>query len=561
MLRFKELHSGPAKLLSKQVGGAITQPPAYIAGQTGGKDPKPKKEPKVKVDKSINFSSFEWRQENFPVIADYGGEANLEYVIREKTEELLKYLKAQPEKLMKEQDIWDIVKDTITEIEEAFASNDYNEIELAYTNATDMLSEKDGGLDKKKFVDVKLPKEKTVKKKKAAAEDDDEDIDVIEGSKRKRKPQLKGPERIKHHFKVLREERAQYKDRLINAKNWIKKREEELRTRKTWSGLDISDKEMISIPLKIEAKRKQYDAIKKEWIEKRQGVYERAKAKYEKLMGVKIDDDKPKKPKKEGLQLTKAEAVEQQVQELIPTEDIRYRKKRPMELNELDVKEIGAIQEPPRAPKRKAPPVPQYDDEPGAQVGGPHLKHSAEYIADLEEALGQARAENKELRRRLQIYEEAEKVKKEVEKEVKELIEPSPPKPKKPKKKEESSKKELSELDKCKEELAKCKEELAMKEDIDVIVPSRKSKKSKSVKPFNTYTVDQLKAKLKEFKIAGYSTMKKPELLATLQKYYDDHPELEKREPNSKPNLIATIKHSGSGQYGINSWMNDLIAN
>jgi hypothetical protein len=445
MLRFKELHSGPAKLLSKQVGGAITQPPAYIAGQTGGKDPKPKKEPKVKVDKSINFSSFEWRQENFPVIADYGGEANLEYVIREKTQELLKYLKAQPEKLMKEQDIWDIVKDTITEIEEAFASNDYNEIELAYTNATDMLSEKDGGLDKKKFVDVKLPKEKTVKKKKAAAEDDDEDIDVIEGSKRKRKPQLKGPERIKHHFKVLREERAQYKDRLINAKNWIKKREEELRTRKTWSGLDVSDKEMISIPLKIEAKRKQYDAIKKDWAEKRQGVYERAKAKYEKLMGVKIDDDKPKKPKKEGLQLTKAEAVEQQVQELIPTEDIRYRKKRPMELNELDVKEIGAIPEPPSAPKRKAPPNPQDKDA---------------YIVDLEEALDYLRKENKELKRRLQIYEEGEKAKKEVEQEVKDLIDPSPPssKSKKPK-----SKKELSELEKCKEELAKCKEKLDMK--------------------------------------------------------------------------------------------------
>lgn len=533
MLRFKELHSGPARLLSKQVGGAITQPPAYIAGQTGGKDPKPKKEPKVKVDKSINFSSFEWRQENFPVIADYGGEQDLEGVIKEKTRELLEYLKAQPEKLMKEQDAWDTVKSTIDEIEEALASNEYEEIELAYTNATDMLSEKDGGLDKTKFVDVKFKKEKTVKKKKAA-EEDDEDIDVIEGSKRQRKPQLKGPERIKHHFKKLREERAQYKDRLINAKNWIKKREEELRTRKTWSGLDISDKEMISIPLKIEAKRKQYDAIKKDWIEKRQSVYERAKAKYEKLMGVKIED---KKPKKEGLQLTKAEAEERQVAELIPAEDIRYRKKRPMELNELDVKEIGAIPEPPNAPKRKAPPNPQDKDA---------------YIADLEEALGKARAENKELRRRLQIYEEGEKVKKEVENEVKDLIDPSPPPSKK------SKKKEQSDLDKCKEELAKCKEQLAMKEDIDVIVPSRKSKKSKSVKPFNTYTVDQLKAKLKGFKVAGYSTMKKPELLATLKQYYADHPEL---EPNSKPNLIATIKHSGSGQYGINSWMNDLIAN
>jgi len=531
-------------------------PMAYIPGQTGGKDPKPKKEPKVKVDKSINFSSFEWRQENFPVIANYGGEHDLEGVIKEKTQELLKYLKAQPEKLMKEQGVWDIVKDTITEIEEAFASNEYEEIELAYTNATDMLSEKNGGLDKTKFVDVKLPKEKTVKKKKAAAEDDDEDIDVIEGSKRKRKPQLKGPERIKHHFKKLLEERNQYKDRLFNAKNWIKKRQEELRTRKTWSGLDISDKEMISIPLKIEEKRKQYDAIKKHWDEKRRGVYERAKAKYEKLMGVKIDD---KKPKKEGLQLTKAEAVERQVAELIPAEDIRYRKKRPMELNELDVKEIGAIPEPPRAPKRKAPPVPQYDDiiddEPGAYVD---KQDKDEYIKDLEEALDYLRKENKELKMKLQIYEEGEKVKKEVEKEVKELIDPSPPKPKKPKKKEEPSKKEQSELDKCKEELAKCKEQLAMKEDIDVIVPSKKSKKSKSVKPFNTYTVDQLKAKLKGFKVAGYSTMKKPELLATLQKYYDDHPEL---EPNSKPNLIATIKHSGSGQYGINSWMNDLIAN
>jgi len=443
MLRFRELHSGPSRLLSKQVGGAITQPPAYIPGQTGGKDPKPKKEPKVKVDKSINFSSFEWRQENFPVIADYGGEHDLEGVIKEKTRELLEYLKAQPEKLMKEQDVWDTVKSTIDEIEEALASNEYEEIELAYTNATDMLSEKDGGLDKTKFVDVKFAKEKTVKKKKKkAAEEDDEDIDVIEGSKRQRKPQLKGPERIKHHFKVLQEERAQYKDRLINAKNWIKKREEELRTRKTWTGLEISDKEMISIPLKIEAKRKQYDAIKKHWAEKRQGVYERAKAKYEKLMGVKIED---KKPKKEGIQLTKAEAVERQVQELIPTEDIRYRKKRPMELDELEVKEISAIPEPPSAPKRKAPPNPQDKDA---------------YIVDLEEALDYLRKENKELKRRLQIYEEGEKAKKEVEQEVKDLIDPSPPssKSKKPK-----SKKELNELEKCKEELAKCKEQLGMK--------------------------------------------------------------------------------------------------
>ena len=443
MLRFRELHSGPSRLLSKQVGGAITQPPAYIPGQTGGKDPKPKKEPKVKVDKSINFSSFEWRQENFPVIADYGGEHDLEGVSKEKTRELLEYLKAQPEKLMKEQDVWDTVKSTIDEIEEALASNEYEEIELAYTNATDMLSEKDGGLDKTKFVDVKFAKEKTVKKKKKkAAEEDDEDIDVIEGSKRQRKPQLKGPERIKHHFKVLQEERAQYKDRLINAKNWIKKREEELRTRKTWTGLEISDKEMISIPLKIEAKRKQYDAIKKHWAEKRQGVYERAKAKYEKLMGVKIED---KKPKKEGIQLTKAEAVERQVQELIPTEDIRYRKKRPMELDELEVKEISAIPEPPSAPKRKAPPNPQDKDA---------------YIVDLEEALDYLRKENKELKRRLQIYEEGEKAKKEVEQEVKDLIDPSPPssKSKKPK-----SKKELNELEKCKEELAKCKEKLDMK--------------------------------------------------------------------------------------------------
>lgn len=452
MLRFRELHSGPARLLSKQVGGAITQPPAYIPGQTGGKDPKPKKEPKVKVDKSINFSSFEWRQENFPVIADYGGEHDLEGVIKEKTQELLKYLKAQPEKLMKEQGVWDTVKDTITEIEEAFASNKYDEIELAYTNATDMLSEKDGGLDKTKFIDVKFAKEKTVRKKKAAEEDDD-DIDVIEGPKRQRKPQLKGPERIKHHFKVLREERAQYKDRLINAKNWIKKREEELRTRKTWTGLAISDKEMISIPLKIEAKRKQYDAIKKDWIEKRQGVYERAKAKYEKLMGVKIDDSKPKK-----------EVVKEAVKEVI--------------------KEIAVP--PPQPPKKKKEPI-----------------------------------------------------------------------------KEEPIKEEQSEIDRCKErlykykeKLAKCREQLAMKEgeeDIDVIVPSKKSKPKqiKNVQPFYTYNVLQLKAKLKELKVVGYSKMRKPELLATLIKYYEDHPELEKKEPNSKPNLIATIKSSSKSDKGL----------
>lgn len=306
----------------------------YKLKQCGGKDPKPKKEPKVKIDKSINFSSFEWRQENFPVIADYGGEPDLEGVIKEKTRELLEYLKSQPEKLMKEQDAWDTVKSTIDEIEEALASNEYEEIELAYTNATDMLSEKDGGLDKTKFVDVKFKKEKTVKKKKAAEEDDD-DIDVIEGTKPKRAPQLKGPARVQHHFKKLLEERKSTMDRLFNIKNWIKKRNDELETRLTWTGLAISDKEMISIPKKIEEKKKLYDSIKKHWYEKRQPIFDKAKVKYEKL-----------------LHLEQRKAKESKVIEV--SSDIKFRKKRPINLNLLDVKEIIAA---PEAPKRKAPTI------------------------------------------------------------------------------------------------------------------------------------------------------------------------------------------------------------
>ena len=431
-------------------------PMAYIPGQTGGKDPKPKKEPKVKVDKSINFSSLEWRKEEFPFLEDLGGEADIEGIVKEKSREIIKYLRSQPEQLLKDQGVLDDVNDILEEFDKAFESDNYDDIEYRYKDVVEQLNEDDGPLNIK-FVDVKFKKEKSARKKKAAAEDDD-DIDIIEGVKAKRKPQLKGPERIKYHFKVLLEERNQYKDRLVNAKNWIRKREEELRTRKTLTGLEISDKEMISIPIKIAEKRKQYDSIKAHWEEKRRGVYERAKAKYEKLMGVKIDD---KKPKKEGLKLTKAEADERQVEELIPAEDIRYRKMRPMKLDKLDVKEIGAIPEPPRAPRRKAPPVSQYDDIIDDK------QDKDEYIKDLEEALDYLRKENTELKQKLQIYEEGEKVKKEIEKEVKELISPSPPKPpesKKPKKTEKAkSKKELSELEKCKEELAKCKEKLKQK--------------------------------------------------------------------------------------------------
>ena len=367
-------------------------PMAYIPGQTGGKDPKPK----VKVDKSINFSSLEWRKEEFPFLEDLGGEADIEGIVKEKSREIIKYLRSQPEQLLKDQGVLDDVNDILEEFDKAFESDNYDDIEYRYKDVVEQLNEDDGPLNIK-YVDVKFKKEKSARKKKAAAEDDDEDIDVIEGVKAKRKPQLKGPERIKHHFKVLLEERNQYKDRLVNAKTWIRKREEELRTRKTLTGLEISDKEMISIPIKIAEKRKQYDAIKAHWEEKRRGVYERAKAKYEKLMGVKIDD---KKPKKEGLKLTKAEAEERQVEELIPAEDIRYRKMRPMKLDKLDVKEIGAIPEPPRAPKRKAPPIPQNDAQ--------------EYIVDLEEALGNCRDENKELKRKLQICEDDKKVKKEL---------------------------------------------------------------------------------------------------------------------------------------------------
>jgi hypothetical protein len=475
MLRFKVLHqSGPAKVLCKQKGSGIAEPPAYISGQTGqgiveppsyipgqtgGKgSKKAKKDKKVKADPNINFSSFNWRKDYFGTIGNYGGEG-YEKEVKAKTIELLKYLKEQPAQLLKDQNIDKAVNEAIDEIEEALLSDNYDDIETAFTNATDDLNDPTGRLADKQFIDIKVKKERVKAGPKTAAEKA-----ASKGPKReltetqKARMTLKGDDRIINQYKNALGEKKWYRQEAnnkITGRNGIASLQKQLATGKYWSGLPIDDKTMAALPAKIAAKQKEMDDIVKDWVENRKPIYLKYKAEYEKLVGHKIEF----KTVKTSAAVPILKMAELDKEDIAP------------ELKKIEIKEISAAPEPPAAPKRKAPPPPS-EEEPELEGKYAPLDEKLDIINKLEAELEKYKIENAELKRRLQIYEEAEKAKKEIEKEAKDLIKPPPPPSKKPKKKKEEKKPDVkpgekvvakSELDKCKEELAKCKEQLAQK--------------------------------------------------------------------------------------------------
>ena len=502
MLRFKSLHqSGPTKVLCKQSGSGIAEPPAYIPGQTGQgitespayipgqtggkgskKAPKPKivrqkqkpppKPPKkVKLDPNVNFSSFEWRKNYFGTISSYGGDG-YQADIKAKAIELLKYLKEQPEQLMKDQKIDGTVKFSIDELEEALASGNMDDIETAFVNATDELNDPTGSLANKQFIDIKVKKEKvkaapkTAEQKKADREAR-KDLPKKElSATQKARMGLKGDARIINQYKNALGEKKWVKNelqRMANGRGGIVSLKKQLETGTTWTGIPLSDEVKANLPAKIAAKQKILDDFVQDWVDNRKPIYLKAKAAYEEIINRKVE------LKDENLGIPSVRLSGLDKEDIVP------------ELKKIKVKEFGAVAEPPAAPKRKAPPPPseqQYEDEEEDEGKYAPLDKNLAIIERLEAELERCRAENDELRRRLQIYEEANKAKKEIEKEAKDLISPPPPpSKKKPKKKEEKKKEEekkpdvkpgekvvaKSELDKCKEELAKCKEQLAQK--------------------------------------------------------------------------------------------------
>lgn len=461
-----------------QTGGKIEP---YIPGQTGGvrgkkekivrqkQKPPPKPPKKVKLDPNVNFSSFEWRKNYFGTISSYGGDG-YQADIKAKAIELLNYLKEQPEQLMKDQKIDGPVKEAIDEIEEALAKNDMDDIETAFTNATDDLNDPTGRLANKQFIDLKVKKEKvkaapkTAEQKKADREAR-KDLPKKElTATQKARMGLKGDDRIINQYKNALGEKKWVKNelqRMANGRGGLVSLKKQLETGKYWTGIPIDDESMAKLPAKIAAKQKILDDFVQDWVDNRKPIYLKAKAAYEEIINRKVE----LKDENLGIPLIKLAGLDKE--DIVP------------ELKKIKVKEFGAVAEPPPEPKRKAPQPPseqQYEEEDEGKYAP--LDKNLAIIERLEAELERCRAENDELRRRLQIYEEANQAKKEIEKEAKDLISPPPPpSKKKPKKKEEKKKEEekkpdvkpgekvvaKSELDKCKEELAKCKEQLAQK--------------------------------------------------------------------------------------------------
>jgi hypothetical protein len=398
MLRFKELHqSGPAKLLSKQKGGSLPVPPAYIPGQTGQGLPVPpayipgqtggkgskkaKKTPKVKpvkVDPNINFSSFDWRKNYFGTIGSYGGEG-YEKEVKAKTIELLKYLKAQPSQLMKDQNIDKAVNEAIDEIEEALLSDNYDDIETAFTNATDDLNDPTGRLASKNFIDISVKKERIKAGPKTAAEKA-----ASKGPKReltetqRARMTLKGDDRIINQYKNALGEKKWYEKEIYNkrtGRNGLESLQKQLSTGKYWSGLPIDDKTKAALPAKIAAKQKEIDDIITDWKTNKKPIYKKYKDEYEKLLGHKVNE-------KTELKNIKIEKTQKATE--INKEDSTKLK------TEL-IKEIKAE---PEAPKKKAPKPPndegveykgEFDDLTACNMEIDELKADiSEYKAEIE---------------------------------------------------------------------------------------------------------------------------------------------------------------------------------
>jgi len=332
-----------------QTGGKIEP---YIPGQTGGKGSKKAKP--VKANPNINFSSFDWRKNYFGTIGSYGGEG-YEKEVKAKTIELLKYLKEQPAQLLKDQNIDKAVNEAIDEIEEALLSDNYDDIETAFTNATDDLNDPTGRLANKNFIDLKVKKERIKADPKTAAEKA-----ASKGPKReltetqKARMTLKGDDRIINQYKNALGEKKWYSQEAnnkITGRNGIASLQKQLATGKYWSGLPIDDKTMAALPAKIAAKQKERDDIINDWKTNRKPIYLKYKAEYEKLLGHKVNE----KVELKNIKIDKAVPI-------LPLSTLD-KKEDSSKLKTESIKEIKATPEP---PKRKAPkPEPESQEYKG----------------------------------------------------------------------------------------------------------------------------------------------------------------------------------------------------
>jgi hypothetical protein len=347
-----------------------------------------------------------------------------------------------------------------------------DDIETAFVNATDELNDPTGSLADKKFIDVKVKKEKEKAAPKTAAQkkadrEARKDLPKKElSATQKARMGLKGDDRIINQYKNALGEKKWVKNelqRMANGRGGLVSLKKQLETGQTWAGIPLSDEVKANLPTKIAAKQKFLDDFVKDWVDNRKPIYLKAKAAYEELVNRKVE----LKDVKLDVPLIKLAGLDKE--DVVP------------ELKTIKVKEFGSMSEPPNAPKRPAPKPPreegveykgEFDDLMACNMEIDELRAD---LSELNAELEKCKMENAELKRRLQIYEEANQAKKEIEKEAKDLISPPPPPSKKPKKKEEKKDEKKpdvkpgekvvakSELDKCKEELAKCKEQLAQK--------------------------------------------------------------------------------------------------
>jgi len=414
MLRFNQLHrSGPAKLLSQsggsikpyipdQTGGSIEP---YIPDQTGGyikkekvekppKVPKPKKEkapkkektpkpPKPKKEKtpkkvkvSADFSNLAWRKERFPTLDDFQGDANYIDKMKPLLKELIIYLEAQSLPALKEQGISEAVwTGMIDTAKEALEKNDDDDIGNAYDEIISTVNE---DYADKVFANpgsaVKVKKEPKKKNPAAQSEDEEEEDDwetPIGKERKKRKPgkpreKMTKEERLTQWWKNVSDEKKEVAAQLSAIMYLINKLKKEMDTKTYYSGIPISDREMLKYPAKIAEKEARFEKIKSDWIEKRKKIYEKVKARYEKMTTIKPDDSKcqeelkackeENKALKEEVTVLKStpptiiqkEPAPQQ-ELLISPPEIKKRRKLEKKLNVLDIKTV------PAAPTRKAP--------------------------------------------------------------------------------------------------------------------------------------------------------------------------------------------------------------
>lgn len=340
------------------------------------KVPKPKKEkaPK-KVKVSADFSNLAWRKERFPTLDDFQGDANYMDKMKPLLKELVIYLEAQSLPALKEQGISEAVWTGMIETaKEALEKDDDDDIGNAYDEIISTVNE---DYADKVFANpgsaVKVKKEP--KKKNPAAQSETEEDDdwetPIGKERKKRKPgkpreKMTKEERLTQWWKNVSDEKKEVASRLSAIMYLVNKLKKEMDTKTYYSGIPISDRDILKYPAKIAEKEALFEKVKNDWIEKRKKIYEKVKARYEKMTAVKPDDSKCQEELKACMEENKALKEEVKVLQskpptiiqkepapqqelLISPPEIKKRRKIEKKLKVLDIKTV------PAAPTRKAP--------------------------------------------------------------------------------------------------------------------------------------------------------------------------------------------------------------